>query len=285
MFENDITKTYQLQDATLEIIIMLAGAFFLGCLFCWAMRKLRREPRVTHHQEVYPHRVTPQRGLETAVDKSPETTPSNKKATGTGLGAAGIIGGTVATAASLKDKAVDVADTAADKVSDAGSAVIDTVSDAGGAVGDKLSDAGSAIKDGVTDTITSAGDKIADVGSAVKETASDAVSATGAAITAGGASATDMVRETVAEATQQTDNFKKIEGIGPKIESVLHDAGIKTYADLRASDTHTLKSILEAAGPAFQMHDPESWPYQADLAYNNKWDKLKEYQDFLMGNG
>ena len=47
MFEHAVTKTHDLQDASLELIIMLAGAFLLGCLFCWALGSRKRK----HKQE------------------------------------------------------------------------------------------------------------------------------------------------------------------------------------------------------------------------------------------
>jgi len=31
------------------------------------------------------------------------------------------------------------------------------------------------------------------------------------------------------------------------------------------------------------MHDPTTWPQQADLAANGKWDELKVLQDELNG--
>lgn len=37
------------------------------------------------------------------------------------------------------------------------------------------------------------------------------------------------------------DDFTKIEGIGPKISGLLHDAGMATYADLAKADVDTLK--------------------------------------------
>lgn len=43
MFEHAVTKTHDLKDASLELIIMLAGAFLLGCLFCWALSARKRK--------------------------------------------------------------------------------------------------------------------------------------------------------------------------------------------------------------------------------------------------
>lgn len=75
-----------------------------------------------------------------------------------------------------------------------------------------------------------------------------------------------------------SDNLQKIEGIGAKIESLLNDAGIKTFEDLAAAPKAQLKEILENAGPRYQMHDPSSWTKQARLAADGDWDKLEDLQ-------
>ncbi len=78
------------------------------------------------------------------------------------------------------------------------------------------------------------------------------------------------------------DDLKKIEGIGPKIEEVLNSANIVSFKDLMQSNRESLKSLLNNAGPQFRMHEPETWPIQAEMAYNGEWEKLQEYQEFLM---
>ena len=79
------------------------------------------------------------------------------------------------------------------------------------------------------------------------------------------------------------DDLKKIEGIGPKIEELLHNAEIMSFADLAKAEVSTLKDILNAAGSRYQMHDPTSWPMQSEMAANGEWDKLKEWQDNAKG--
>ena len=86
-----------------------------------------------------------------------------------------------------------------------------------------------------------------------------------------------------AKTSAKADDLKKIEGIGPKIEELLHNAGIVTFADLAAADTGNLKEILNNAGSRYQMHDPSSWPMQSGMAANGEWDKLKEWQDNAKG--
>lgn len=78
------------------------------------------------------------------------------------------------------------------------------------------------------------------------------------------------------------DDLKKLEGIGPKLEQVLNAAGIQNFEQLAAMTPERIKPILEAAGNQFRMHDPKSWPYQAELADKGEWERLKEYQNLLI---
>jgi len=79
------------------------------------------------------------------------------------------------------------------------------------------------------------------------------------------------------------DDLKIIEGIGPKIETLLKEGGVTTWAELAAASEERLKEILAAAGPRYQIHDPSTWPAQSKFAAEGKWDELKEYQDVLIG--
>ena len=81
----------------------------------------------------------------------------------------------------------------------------------------------------------------------------------------------------------KADDLKIVEGIGPKIEELLHAAGIKTWKALSETAASAIKEILDAAGPNFQIHDPGTWPEQARLADNGEWDTLKTLQDALDG--
>lgn len=79
------------------------------------------------------------------------------------------------------------------------------------------------------------------------------------------------------------DDLKIVEGVGPKIETLLKEGGISTWAELAAASEERLKEILDAAGPRYQIHDPSTWPAQAKFAAEGKWDELKEYQEVLIG--
>ncbi len=78
------------------------------------------------------------------------------------------------------------------------------------------------------------------------------------------------------------DDLKLIEGIGPRIASVLAGAGITTFAQLGATDVSRLKQILAQAGLA-ALADPATWPEQAALAAAGKLDELKVLQGQLKG--
>lgn len=79
------------------------------------------------------------------------------------------------------------------------------------------------------------------------------------------------------------DDLKIVEGIGPKIEELLHAAGIVTFNDLATASVEKVQEVLDAAGPRYRMHDPATWAQQAQLAADGKWDELKVLQDRLNG--
>ena len=79
------------------------------------------------------------------------------------------------------------------------------------------------------------------------------------------------------------NDLKAIEGIGPKIEGLLNDAGINTWRELANTAVNKLQSILDDAGDRFSLADPGTWPKQAELAADGRWKELFEYQDFLNG--
>lgn len=79
------------------------------------------------------------------------------------------------------------------------------------------------------------------------------------------------------------DDLKKIEGIGPKIADLLTEAGIVSFADLAGSTPEAIQEILDKAGSQYNVHNPATWPAQAQLAADGKWDELKTLQDELIG--
>lgn len=79
------------------------------------------------------------------------------------------------------------------------------------------------------------------------------------------------------------DDLKIIEGVGPKIESLLKEGGLDTWQKVADANPEQIKEILEAAGSRYRMHDPTTWPAQAKFAAEGKFDELKAWQDELDG--
>lgn len=74
-------------------------------------------------------------------------------------------------------------------------------------------------------------------------------------------------------------NFTCIEGIGPKINTILEKAGFKTFDDLANAKVKDLRSVLDKAGPRYAIHNPSNWAKQAKMAAKGEWTKLQEYKD------
>lgn len=79
------------------------------------------------------------------------------------------------------------------------------------------------------------------------------------------------------------EDLKVVEGVGPKIEGLMKEDGINNWSDLAKASVETLQGILNKAGDRYRLADPSTWPKQAGLAAEGKWDELKKYQDFLSG--
>ncbi len=77
------------------------------------------------------------------------------------------------------------------------------------------------------------------------------------------------------------DNLEIIEGVGPKIAHLLRSNGVGTFALLAAASQAALKAILNKGGPAYDIANPETWPEQAGLAAQNRWQDLRNLQERL----
>ncbi len=81
-------------------------------------------------------------------------------------------------------------------------------------------------------------------------------------------------------ATSGADDLKKIEGIGPKIASTLAEAGIDTFAKLSEATTEKVSEIIAGVRG---NHVTDTWPEQAKMAAEGKWEELQKWQDELDG--
>jgi len=81
----------------------------------------------------------------------------------------------------------------------------------------------------------------------------------------------------------KADDLKKIEGAGPKAAEALVKAGLDTFAKVAKTDAAKLSEILTEASSRLSHIVTVTWPKQAGLAADGKWDELKELQDRLDG--
>jgi hypothetical protein len=58
---------------------------------------------------------------------------------------------------------------------------------------------------------------------------------------------------------------------------------VRSWKALAECNIERCQTILDSGGDAFKMHVPGTWPKQARLAYDGKWEKLLEWQDELDG--
>ena len=77
------------------------------------------------------------------------------------------------------------------------------------------------------------------------------------------------------------DDLTRIEGIGPKINSLLQEDGISSFAQLADTDVSQLSKILDTA--RITLADPKTWPEQAELAAGDQWEELEKLQGELSG--
>lgn len=76
--------------------------------------------------------------------------------------------------------------------------------------------------------------------------------------------------------SSRPDQLIIIEGVGPKITTILTAAGFTTFAQLADADVEHLNTILRDAG--ITTANPSTWPQQARLAAEGKMDELKQLQ-------
>ena len=88
---------------------------------------------------------------------------------------------------------------------------------------------------------------------------------------------------TPARAPTGGDDLTMVEGIGPRIADVLRSSGIASFTMLSVTSPDRIRELLAEEGGSFVNHDPTTWPDQAQLAANGEWDKLRAWQDVLVG--
>lgn len=73
-----------------------------------------------------------------------------------------------------------------------------------------------------------------------------------------------------------------IEGIPPKVSTLLHKKGIKNWSDLAKAEVDHLNTLLKAAGKRYEIYNPINWPPQAKLLAAGRWKDFKELEAELI---
>ncbi len=79
-----------------------------------------------------------------------------------------------------------------------------------------------------------------------------------------------------AAATPASDDLTQLNGIGPRIASILNAGGVATYAQLEHTSTEKLREIIAASG-ALPPPGLDTWPTQASYAERGDWEALAAY--------
>jgi predicted flap endonuclease-1-like 5' DNA nuclease len=94
----------------------------------------------------------------------------------------------------------------------------------------------------------------------------------------------ESVSEAQAEAAEsEVDDLQMIEGIGPKYEEALVQAGVKKWAQLAQTTTEQLAEALQKAGYSRIPASIVTWAEQAGYLVRGDHDGLKALQDQLIG--
>ncbi len=77
------------------------------------------------------------------------------------------------------------------------------------------------------------------------------------------------------------NNLQKIKGINPQIEQILNSKGIFTFEQLKKADAETLRNHISNANSQFKNNQTATWSHQASMAEKEQWKELAIYQEFM----
>lgn len=72
-----------------------------------------------------------------------------------------------------------------------------------------------------------------------------------------------------------------LKGIGPQAEKLLKGAGILSFEALAAQPDTQLRRLFQLASPRMRQVVPVKWQAQAQLARDNRWVELRQFQEAL----
>ena len=79
-------------------------------------------------------------------------------------------------------------------------------------------------------------------------------------------------------------NLRIINGIGPNIETMLHDHGIENWKLLSSKSKGELRELLVKQKDEMSKADAPTWSKQAFKAMNRDWDGLIAFQNSSFGD-
>jgi predicted flap endonuclease-1-like 5' DNA nuclease len=79
----------------------------------------------------------------------------------------------------------------------------------------------------------------------------------------------------------ELDDLRVVVGVGPAIESLCRRIGIRTWWDLATTEPSLLRTMLADARPGLAVDDSASWPLQARLLAEGRWEEYKALTDEL----
>lgn len=88
-------------------------------------------------------------------------------------------------------------------------------------------------------------------------------------------------KKKTASKTKKADNLTKVLGLGPKSAEALKEKGISTFKKLSETSPEDIQKILSEASDRLAHIDPKTWPKQAELAAEGKFDELDKWQEEL----
>lgn len=92
----------------------------------------------------------------------------------------------------------------------------------------------------------------------------------------------DAVKTVFGKRIKEND-LTLVEGIGPKIQELFHQHEVKTWHGLAKCSIEDCQKVLDSGGERFKIHNPGTWPKQASMAAEGKWQELLDWQDALDG--
>ncbi|MGJ1365474.1 50S ribosomal protein L17 [Sphingobacterium spiritivorum] len=98
-----------------------------------------------------------------------------------------------------------------------------------------------------------------------------------------GATEEKPTEKKAAKAEVKADDLTIVEGIGPKIAEILVGAGIDTFAKLASTEVSKIEELLAEAGSNYNTAVPTTWPEQAQLAADGKFEELEKLKAELDG--